>query len=383
MSFTPGAGLRRSWPISLLVVVVSGVVASSAIAGRASPNTPHDETVTRPHTDSAGAVTIADASRQFITVDVVGGSSTDAAISAPAHAEFREGALAKVGAPLSGRVVAVHVRTGDRVAAGDRLVTLDAPDAAEARGAVKSVTATLREARIAAEREQRMFERGIGVEREKIAADTRVAELESDLARATSRVEFIGAGTGGTVVLRAPIAGTVVNRLAVEGMTVEPAGELIEIGDASALWIVADVFERDVPLLREGAPARVAFASARGLLNGRVSSIGAVVAEGVRTAPVRITLTSPAGPLRPGMYGRAEIAVASHGSISLPTEAVLIKGKETVVYVEQNPTTFVRRAVVIGQPNAGRVQVISGLHAGERVVIRGALLLDGAADQLL
>ena len=87
--------------------------------------------------------------------------------------------------------------------------------------------------------------------------------------------------------------------------------------------------------------------------------------------------------LRPGMYGRVEIEAADAG-LTLPVEAVLIKdGKDPVVYVETDPLTFVRRSVVVAQPVDGRVQIVSGLSPGDKVVVRGALLLDGAADQLL
>ena len=83
------------------------------------------------------------------------------------------------------------------------------------------------------------------------------------------------------------------------------------------------------------------------------------------------------------MYGRAEIDAADAG-ITLPVAAVLIKdGKEPVVYVQKDPLTFVRRRVVVAQPVGGRVQIVSGLSPGDKVVVRGALLLDGSSDQLL
>ena len=124
--------------------------------------------------------------------------------------------------------------------------------------------------------------------------------------------------------------------------------------------------------------------SIEGTLDGRVASIGTVVSTGLRTAPVRITLPSEVGHLRPGMYGRAEVSLAAvSGGLTLPIEAVLVKGKDTVVYIERNPTTFERRPIVVGQPVNGRVPVISGVSPGDRIVVRGALLLDGSADQLL
>jgi cobalt-zinc-cadmium efflux system membrane fusion protein len=83
------------------------------------------------------------------------------------------------------------------------------------------------------------------------------------------------------------------------------------------------------------------------------------------------------------MFGRVGIEISDNGP-TLPVQAVLIKdGHESVVYVETDPLTFERRPVVVGRPVDGRVQVISGLSTGERVVVRGALLLDGSAEQLL
>jgi membrane fusion protein, heavy metal efflux system len=330
-----------------------------------------------------GIVRIPEASRSFIAVAAAADQTGDSTLRAPARVEFRDGAIAQIGAPLDGRVVKVHVRSGDAVRAGDPLVTIDCPDAAAVRAAVDTATASLHEASVALDRERRMLDEGIGIEREKLEAETKVSEIDAELTRARASAAFVGKGSGTTVVVRAPIAGTVTARKATEGMAVQHGGDpLVEIGDPSAVWVIADVFERDLPTVRQGAAAQVELPE--GTLEGRVTSIGAVVASGLRTAPVRISLTTDGKRLRPGMYGRAEIAVASDtGRLTLPTEAVLVKGKDTIVYIEKNPTTFERRTVVVGPPVAGRVPVISGLAPGDRVVVRGALLLDGSADQLL
>jgi cobalt-zinc-cadmium efflux system membrane fusion protein len=83
------------------------------------------------------------------------------------------------------------------------------------------------------------------------------------------------------------------------------------------------------------------------------------------------------------MYGRVEIQ-GTDAAVTLPTSAVLIKdGSDPVVYVQKDPLTYLRRPVVLAQPVEGRVQIVSGLSPGEKVVVRGALLLDGSADQLL
>ena len=83
------------------------------------------------------------------------------------------------------------------------------------------------------------------------------------------------------------------------------------------------------------------------------------------------------------MYGRVEIHIAD-AAVTLPVSAVLIKdGKDPIVYVQKDPLTYLRRQVVLAQPVNGRVQILSGLSPGDKVVVRGALLLDGSADQLL
>jgi membrane fusion protein, heavy metal efflux system len=332
-----------------------------------------------------GVVRIPDESRPFIDVQPAGSDPNAATVRAPARVEFRDGAVSQLGAPMEGRIVQVHVATGDLVKAGDALLTLDCPEAANVRAAVDTVTASLREAHAALERERRMIVEGVGIERDRLAAETKVSELEAERVRALAAVAFVGVGSGTRVLLRAPISGTVIARKASEGMAVQQGGDpLMEIADPSTLWVVADVFERDLSLVHQGATAQIELPSVQGTLDGRVTSIGTVVSSGLRTAPVRIAVSSRDARLRPGMFGRADIALApTRGRLTLPIEAVLVKGKDTVVYVQRDATTFERRAVTVAQPVNGRVEIVSGLTTADRVVVRGALLLDGSADQLL
>jgi cobalt-zinc-cadmium efflux system membrane fusion protein len=329
-------------------------------------------------------VRIPEASRQFVAVEEVSGARSDSTITAPARVDFRDGAVSQVGAPLEGRVVTVHVLVGQQVSVGDPLVTLDCPDAATMRASAEVAQASLREARIELERQRRMQQEGVGIERDVVATETKVSAAEAELSRVEAVAVSIGKGTASAVIVRAPISGIVIARKASAGMAVQRGGDpLVEIGDSSALWIVADVFERDLPHVHPGAQSRIVFPSVNHEMQGRVTSVGAVVASGLRTAPVFLTVDAHGVLLRPGMYGRVEINAADAG-LTLPVSAVLIKdGKDPVVYVQKDPLTFVRRSVVVAQPVEGRVQIVSGLSPGEKVVVRGALLLDGSSDQLL
>ena len=331
-----------------------------------------------------GVIQIPEASRQFIQVQQVAPDKSAAVLRAPAHVVFRDGAVSKVGAPFQGRVEKVLVRSGDRVTAGQPLLALDCPEAAANRAALQAGQAAVREARAGLDRQVQMLQQGVGTERERLGAEKGVVDAEAELARAKASARFAGDGQGTEVILRAPIAGTVVSRSATSGAAVEPGGEpLVEIGDPSELWVAADVFERDLPMVREGAPVTIDLPSVREPLKGHVASVGAVIDGNARTAPVRIALDAQQQTLRPGMFGRARIE-SPEAALALPTEAVLIRdGRQTVVYVQTGPGTYSRRPVVVAQPVEGKVLVASGISAGDQVVVQGALLLDGAAEQLL
>lgn len=370
-------GPRTSIAVLSAVVLLLTLACSGASEG-SSPDTTTEAPLTRD-----GEVHVPEVSWQFIEVEQIATQANAAVLRAPARVAFRDGAVSKLGSPLPGRVQQVHVRTGDRVQSGDALVTLDCPEAASSRAALSTARAVRREARAAVERHSRMMAQGVGTEREQLEAERALAQADAELARAQAAARFVGVSQGTTVVLRAPISGTVVGRTATVGAAVEPGGEpLVEVGDLAELWVVADVYDRDLHLVREGMRAAIELPSIREPLVGRVASLGAVVEGTTRTAPVRISLDQQDERLRPGMFGRVRIESPDE-ALTLPTAAVLIKGKQTVVYVQTNPGIFARRSVVVGHPVEGKVVVRSGVSAGDAVVVRGALLVDGAADQLL
>ena len=363
--------------------------ASWGVTGCAKPATeaPKEAVVpARPNapTEDDETVHIQEASRAFVAVEEVSGGDSGAAVSAPAHVEFREGAVSQVGAPLDGRVTGIHALIGQHVKAGDPLLTLDCPEATTLRSAQTVATATLREARLELDRQRRMQHEGVGIDRDVTAAETRVSAAEAEAARLEATIAALGGGAGASVVVRAPVSGVITARKASLGLTVQRGADaLMDISNNASLWLVADVFERDLAHVRTGARVQVTLQSADAPLTGKVASIGTVVAPDSRTAPVYVPIDAGHASLKPGMFGRAVIDAFAAG-VTLPVSAVLIKdGKDPVVYVQRDPSTYVRRRVVVGQPIAGRVQILSGLATGDKVVVKGALLLDNAADALL
>ncbi|WP_077731962.1 efflux RND transporter periplasmic adaptor subunit [Methylocaldum sp. 14B] len=350
---------------------------TDAQPGQAIPDEPTSKTKT---------VRIRTESRPFLTVEPVSVLQPTEPVRAPGRVEFRQQALSGVGTQVAGRVAAIRVQAGDKVRAGDVLMVLHSPDAAAARAALSTARAGLKLAEETARRQVQMLARGVGLELEKLEADRQLTEAKAEFDRASRAAQLLGKGDGAQIAVKAPIAGTVLNLKTTVGAAVEPGGEaLVELGDAGALWIVAEVFERDLSLLGEGDETNVEISvSPTRPLRGKVTALGAVFADEQRRAPVYITLSESAPSLRPGMYARVAIRPRQVERVLLPSSAVLVKnGQRTVVYVETAEGVYEQRPVTVGVSSEGRVPVLDGLRPGERVVVRGALLLDGEAEQLL
>ncbi|HWU86418.1 MAG TPA: efflux RND transporter periplasmic adaptor subunit [Kofleriaceae bacterium] len=335
--------------------------------------------------DRDGTVQVSERALPYVVSRPVALEDATPVVRVPARVAFRDGAVSQINLPVPGRVVAVHVKTGDRVAAGDPLITLSSPEAAAARAALTTAQADHDASAAEVARQDRMAAGGVGIESEHAAARARLRQVEAELARAQTTAALLGGAAGPTVVLRAPIAGTVIARRATVGSVAQPGGEpLIELGDPAALWVVAEVFERDLVQVHEGSEVDVELSAEGRAVPGHVVTVGSALTGSMRTAPVYIALDGTAPSLRAGMFGRAAIKTPAGRSIVLPAEAVLIEGgKRSIVYLDQGGGRFAAREVTVGRSVDGKVQVIAGLRAGDKVVVKGALLLNGAAEQLL
>jgi len=354
----------------------------------ACSSTAESETAFSPPTSSTtktGTIKIGARSRAYVVTQVVEVGSNAPLVRAPAKIAFRDGAVSEVDTPTPGRITTVHVKVGDKVKANDPLVTLTSPDAANSRASVTAAQAAYDAAVTEAARQDHMASSGVGVETDRVAAQARLRQAQVELDRARSGSALLGGGAGSTLVVRAPIDGTVIARRATVGAVAEPGGEsMIELGNPNALWAIADVFERDLNGIKDGAEVDIELASRTEPLKGHVMSVGSALTGSTRTAPVYIALDTQSTDIRAGMFARAAIKGPAGEMIFLPSEAVLVKdGKTFLVYVKVGEDTFAARHVKIGRSVGGQIAILSGLKVGDVVVVKGALLLDGASEQML
>lgn len=179
------------------------------------------------------------------------------------------------------------------------------------------------------------------------------------------------------VAVRAPAAGYVTKFNAVLGSRAEPESVLYEVADLSSVWIIASVHERDLNAMSVGMTARFTTTNTQAEpLNGRVDLIEPLLEESTRTTRVRLVVPNRDGRLRPGQFGEVGFELPASAGLFVPRDAVIRTGEHEYVYVATGADRFEPRLVRSGLSREGRVQLLSGVSAGDRVVTRGSFMLD-------
>lgn len=334
---------------------------------------------------AAMPVQVPSAQKQFLTIEAVGTSQTGDVLALPGRVTFRPQANSVVGATVAGRVVAQLVRAGQVVKAGAPVLTIESADASATRITLDQAQTRLAVAESLHRRVTEMVDKGVGLESERQESESRVKEARAEHERARQAVALIGAGHGSLVTVRAPTNGVVMSIRVAVGATVAPGGEpLLELGDPSQLQVVAQVSESDMRRIAIGQEADIDLPALAARSGARVESISPRIDPESRRAQVFLNIVKPIEGLQAGMLAQIGLRVSNDSSISLPLTAVLIRdGKRRVVYVEKSDGTFEARDVEIGRNRDGQVVILKGLTAGEKVVVRGALLLDAQAELML
>ena len=184
-----------------------------------------------------------------------------------------------------------------------------------------------------------------------------------------------------SVTIYSPASGYVTARNAFPGQKVAPETELYQLADLSHAWIMADVFEADMAKIQQGQSAFVTLpnVAARGF-TARVDNIQPQVDPTTRTLKVRLDAPNPDMRLKPDMFVNVEFRIGGPARVTVPTEAVVNTGTRQTVFVDHGDGLFEPRAVQIGDRIGDRIQVLSGLKAGERVVASGTFLIDSEAQ---
>jgi Cu(I)/Ag(I) efflux system membrane fusion protein len=180
-----------------------------------------------------------------------------------------------------------------------------------------------------------------------------------------------------SLTLVSPINGVVTAKTAVEGIRLTPADTPFEITDLSRVWGIADVYEREIPLVKVGMSAELSLGSFPGRgFRGRVAFIDPQVDPKSRTVKVRVELDNPKGELKPEMFGEMVLKSQARKGLSVPIDAVLDSGERKIVFVALGDGRFEPREVQTGANLGEAVEILSGVKQGESVVTRANFLVD-------
>jgi len=183
------------------------------------------------------------------------------------------------------------------------------------------------------------------------------------------------------VTFRSPVTGFVIEKTALKGMHVMPGQTLYKIADLSAVWVEAEVYENEVPMVRVGGPATVTVDSYPGQpFNGRAVYVYPTVTEQTRTVKVRFEFPNAGGRLKPGMYANVDLRGPAVAGLTVPTNAVLDSGRQQVAFVLVGDGYFEPRNVKVGLRFRESVQILEGLKEGEQVATGAAFFLDSESQ---
>jgi len=381
--------------ISMITARRATVVLLAATACRSDTADAPESAPAAARADSASVVTMSAAEVRHGAIRWNAAEMREASgtIEAPGQLVPNEDRTARLGAPLQGRVITVHVQTGARVGRGQALVTLQSPEASETRAEYAKATADLTArnaaltyARSARQRAERLVAAKAAPRQdlERAQADealalSEAAQARAEVSRTRTTLQTLGIGAAdGAIVLRSPLNGIVLTREASPGAVVTPGTPLVTVSDASSLWLEASLPPAVATGLANGSRVRFGVAAfPADTFEARVVSIGGALDPQSRALPVRAAVTSTRNRLRAAMFATVWLETGARTlSVALPARAVMQLDGRAVVFVATpeagGGVRLERRNVVVGGERGGLVRVQSGVKQGELVVTDGA-----------
>jgi cobalt-zinc-cadmium efflux system membrane fusion protein len=311
--------------------------------------------------------------------------------------DFDNDQATSVLAPFSGPVAQILVAAGDKVKKGDALATVDSPDFATAIGAYGKALAVARTDRKLADADAELLRHNGVAQREAQQAETDAVSAESDRDTALQALVALGVDAqtikaveqGRTParvqgVIRAPIAGTVAEKLITPGQLLQ-AGTTpsFTVADLSRVWVMAQIAEADQNAVTLGDAAEVGTDASPTRYTGKIGNISALVNPDTRSVIARVMVDNPGGTLKKQMYVRVRIQAKQETSGLLVPVAAVLRDDENMpfVYVVQPDGGFARQQVTLGVRNGDQYDITSGLQAGARIVADGGIFVQFMQSQ--
>lgn len=314
-----------------------------------------------------------------VKTEAAGLRSLDRIVRAAGRIEPDERRVYTIAPKFEGYVERLHVNaTGQPVGKGQPLFEVYSPELVSAQ----------REYAIATQGVQSLKEAGGEAQNGmRQLADASLARLKNwDISEEQVKALAKSGEAKRTLTFRSPVAGIVTEKKALQGMRFMPGEALYQVTDLSAVWVVADVFEQDIGLVKSGAKAKVKInAYPDKVFEGAITYVYPQLNAATRTVQVRVELSNPGALLKPGMFAQVELAVAAKAKVlTVPVSAVIDSGTRQIVLVQakegREGGRFEPRAVKLGARSDDYVEVLDGVKDGEPVVVAANFLIDAESN---
>ncbi len=321
--------------------------------------------------------------RSRLLVQQVAVNNSPHTLESPAVVEADPARTVNILPAVSGRVVKLGVRLGDRVVKGQLLAVIESGDLAQAYADDDKARDALQHAERTLERVRGLYQAGSGALKDLEQAESDYAQAKAEFSRAEARLEEIGVPSQPKDGLRlltitAPTAGSVTALMTAPGAFVnDVTASLMTIANLDSVWVTANVPEIDIAYIAKGQSVDVSFAAYPGqVFHGTVTFVSDVVEPDTRRNKVRIVFPNPGGKFKPNMFANVSFNIPQKSSVFVPNSALLMDNDNTVVFVEVAPWTFIKRPVIPGYGEGDGARIDQGLKSGDRIIVKGGVLLN-------
>jgi membrane fusion protein, heavy metal efflux system len=327
-----------------------------------------------------------------LTIDTISYKPFTETITIPAKVLVDQDNEAQVGSLVQGRVNKVLVKIGDYVKAGQPLMNLEGLEIGVIKSNFLKAKASLDYVKSNFERQKTLNEQKIGSQKSFLEAQSEYEKALAELKAEDKKIHSIGltdeeildnknnsddAHTSGTLTVKAPINGVVVERNVVIGQMVDGTTNAFRIINTNSIWIDGQIYEKDINKVKEKNGVSFTVSSyPNEIFSGKINYIGYIIDEKTRTITIRAEFFNPTGKLKPQMYGEMYIPIGnSSKSILISAESIIKINNADFVFIQKDDTTFEKRSVATGKSEGSFIEIKEGLKEGEKVVSKGAFFL--------
>jgi len=367
-------------PLCLSLLLGAGLSACTKEKPEAVSNTPAAD---------PNLVIAPDSLLKVLKIEAASTAPVSETLRVAGRVDFDEQRVARIGAPVTGRVIELLANPGDAVKQGQPLAQLHSVELGNAQLAYVKAAAQSRLQAQSAERARLLFTSDVigAAELQRRESEYAIAQAEQRAAADQLRVLGISAksldtmassgGINSVSPVVATLSGTVVERKVAKGQVVQPADALYTVADLSRVWVIAQVPEAESSAVKVGQTVQVEVpALGNGPLNGKLIFVSDIVNPETRTVTVRTEMENPKRELKPAMLATMLIASRPQDRLVVPSAAVVREDNADYVFVATGEKQFLLTSVKLG-PEQDHVRVVdSGLKVGDKVVVEGAFHLN-------